>query len=283
MATGHVQDDTLIVMRGDIADVHELKNILQQFSEATGLRINYNKSTLVPIHMDMVLASQGAAKIGCSQQSFPQNYLGLPLSANKLPVSAFSTYVDRTDKFLSSWQASLLNNMGRVVLINSVLDSQLVYIMSAAQITPEVIKQIGKRRRSFLWAGNKDFSAAKCLVAWPKVCTTKDLGGLGIRDFGTHNVCLLRNLIHRCGRIVRNNILTEVLVFHQTLSTPKASYNGWYPSDTPQWRAQKIHIFPKDPIMRTSYNISLFHTLEFLKKYIITIPNTRVRNDNSGI
>jgi len=184
-------------MRGNIADVHELKNILQQFSEATGLRINYNKSTLVPIHMDMVSASQCAAEIGCSQQSFPQNYLGLPLSANKLPVSAFSTYVDRNDKFLSSWQASLLNNMGRVVLINSVLDSQLVYIMSAAQIPPEVIKQIDKRSRSFLWAGNKDFSAAKCLVAWPKVCTTKDLGGLGIRDFGTHNVCLLRNLIHR--------------------------------------------------------------------------------------
>ena len=69
--------------------------------------------------------------------------------------------------------------------------------MSAAQIPPEVIKQIDKRSRSFLWAGNKDFSAAKCLVAWPKVCTTKDLGGLGIRDFGTHNVCLLLNLIHR--------------------------------------------------------------------------------------
>ena len=60
-------DDTLIVMRGDIADVHELKNILQQFSEATGLRINYNKSTLVPIHMDMDLAAQCAAEIGCSQ------------------------------------------------------------------------------------------------------------------------------------------------------------------------------------------------------------------------
>ena len=66
MATGHVQDDTLIVMRGDIADVHELKNILQQFSEATGLRINYNKSTLVPIHVDMVSASQCAAEIGWS-------------------------------------------------------------------------------------------------------------------------------------------------------------------------------------------------------------------------
>lgn len=147
--------------------------------------------------MDTELADQCAAVIGCNQQSFPQNYLGLPLSASKLPASAFSTYVDRTDKFLSSWQPLLLNNMGRVVLINSVLDSQLVYIISATQVPPEVINQIDKRRRSFLWAGNKEFSAAKCLVAWPNVCTTKKLGGLGIRDFGTHNICLLLNLVHR--------------------------------------------------------------------------------------
>lgn len=86
--------------------------------------------------------------------------------------------------------------MGRVVLINSVLDSQLVYIMSATQVPPEVINQIDKRRRSFLWAGNKDSSVAKCLVAWPNVCTTKELGGLGIKDFGNHNNCLLLNLIH---------------------------------------------------------------------------------------
>jgi hypothetical protein len=58
-------------MRGDIVDVHELKNILQQFSEATGLRINYNKSTLVPIHMDMDLAAQSTAEIGC--KSFPHS------------------------------------------------------------------------------------------------------------------------------------------------------------------------------------------------------------------
>ena len=48
-----------------------------------------------------------------------------------------------------------------------------------------------------------------------------------------------------CGRTTRNNTLTEVLIFHQTLSTPKASYNGRIPSDTPQGRARKIHIFPQ--------------------------------------
>ena len=81
------------------------------------------------------------------------------------------------------------------------------------------------------------------------------------------------------GRTAQNSTLTEVLVFHQTLSIPKASYSGRYPLGTPQGRTQKIHIFPKDPIMGTSYNTSSFHTSEFLKKYIITIPNTRVWND----
>jgi len=61
---------------------------------------------------------------GCQQESFPQNYLGLPLSSAKLLAAAFDTYIDRTHKFLLTWQASLLNTMGRVVLINSVLDSQ---------------------------------------------------------------------------------------------------------------------------------------------------------------
>ena len=81
------------------------------------------------------------------------------------------------------------------------------------------------------------------------------------------------------GRTARNNTLTKVLVFHQTLSTPKASYSGRYSSGTPQGRTRKIHIFPKDPIMRTSYNTCPFHISEFFKKYIITLPNVRVRND----
>lgn len=149
------------------------------------------------MHLDNVLADQCAQVLGCSQQRFPQNYLGLPLSASKLPNSVFYTYIDRSDKFLSTYQASLLNKMGRVVLINSVLDAQLVYIMSATQLPPDIIIKLDKRRRSFLWAGNKDFFAAKCLVSWPSVCTTKELGGLGVMDIGTKNVCLLLNLIHR--------------------------------------------------------------------------------------
>ena len=150
----------------------------------------------LPVHLDQETADHCAAIFGCTNRTFPQNYPGLPLSDSKLSVAAFSSYVDKTDRFLSSWQSSLLNNMG-IVLINSVLDAQLVYIMLATQVPQETLSQINRRRRSFLWVGNKDFSAGRCLVAWPTVCTTKELDGLGIWDFGTHNIYLLLNLIHR--------------------------------------------------------------------------------------
>lgn len=145
-------DDTLIVLKGDLGDVQSLKEVLSLFSDATGLSINYHKSTMVPLHMEPEILQQCIDTLGCRLESFPQNYLGLPLSASKLPASAFNTYIERIDSFLFSWQASLLNTMGRVVLINSVLDSQLVYVMSALSIPPTAIQQIDKRRRAFMWA-----------------------------------------------------------------------------------------------------------------------------------
>lgn len=65
-------DDTLIVLRGDFEAAQELKSILDNFSEATGLKINYSKSTLVSIHMDVDLVYQCTTAIGCSKQSFPK-------------------------------------------------------------------------------------------------------------------------------------------------------------------------------------------------------------------
>jgi hypothetical protein len=114
-------------------------------------------------------------------------------------MSAFNPYIQKVDRYLGSWQANLLNPMGRTVLINSVLDSLLVYFLSSLQLPPSVIQQMDKRRRAFLWSGDisDTTSAAKCLVAWVSVCNPKELGGLGIKDMGIQNICLLLKLIHK--------------------------------------------------------------------------------------
>jgi hypothetical protein len=60
----------------------------------------------------------------------------------------------------SNWQAHLLNTMGRAVLVNSVMDSQLVYFMSSLHLPPTVIKQMDGKRRAFLWSGDKTGKAS---------------------------------------------------------------------------------------------------------------------------
>jgi hypothetical protein len=85
----------------------------------------------------------------------------------------------KTDRYLAGWQAALLNVMGRAVMVNAVLDSQLIYAMCALPLPPGIISQMDQRRR------------------WERVCWNRDHGGLGIKDLSLMNVCLLLKLIHR--------------------------------------------------------------------------------------
>jgi hypothetical protein len=89
--------------------VANLKTILDDFASATGLQINFSKTTFVPLNIDHDLATNIAQTLGSSISSFPQTYLGLPLFAYKLPTSAFQPIIDYCDKYLAGWRASLLS------------------------------------------------------------------------------------------------------------------------------------------------------------------------------
>jgi hypothetical protein len=65
-------DDTLILTKGDTESMTALKQILDDFSAATGLAINFHKSTFVPMHVDATVAAAMAATLGCAISTFPQ-------------------------------------------------------------------------------------------------------------------------------------------------------------------------------------------------------------------
>ena len=78
-----------------------LKKILDNFSLATGLAINFQKSTFVPLNVDTHTAAAMAVVLGCSLSSFPQTYLGLPLSPHKLRVSDYQLLLTSFDRYLA--------------------------------------------------------------------------------------------------------------------------------------------------------------------------------------
>lgn len=190
-------DDTLVILRADTGAAARLRRILDDFAAATGLDINFVKSTLVPMHVPEEVLVETVGVLGCAVQGFPQAYLWLPLSWEKLCFADFLPMIAKVDKYLAGWRACLLSPAGRLVLINAVLDALPTYAMAAMMLPPAVIKELDSLRRAFLWNAAERASGAQCLVAWERVCRTKAEGGLGVRDLATQNRCLLLKMLHR--------------------------------------------------------------------------------------
>jgi hypothetical protein len=69
---------------------------------------------------------------------------------------------------------------GRASLVKSVLFSQLVYLLTVMKPTKEVLHELDKIRKRFLWAGDKAISGGKCKVKWTHTTLPKEYDGLGV-------------------------------------------------------------------------------------------------------
>jgi hypothetical protein len=101
------------------------------------------------------------------------------------------------DKHLAGWRASLLNRAGRLTFSTAVLSAVPLHYLSAINVPKTVIKAIDRRRRAFFWTGEESCHGSKCLVAWDIVQTSKDAGGLGVKDLHLQNRCLLMKFLDK--------------------------------------------------------------------------------------
>ena len=104
---------------------------------------------------------------------------------------------------------------GRLILINSVLSSLPMFMMSLFEILKEVLKKLDQYRSRFFWQGRKD-KKKYCLAKWDIICRPKDQGGLGIINLQLQNKALLSkwiiNLLNTEGTwqtLLRNKYLSS--------------------------------------------------------------------------
>lgn len=158
------------------------------FEALSGIKINYDKTEMYPIHVDETLNLNHIFR--CQWGSFPIKYLGLLLHFKQLQVADWQFLVDKIEGRLKNWQGHLLSIGGRITLLNFVLSSIPLYTLSIYKIPLTVLKQIDKIRRRFLWQGTstkKKYS----LLDWKAVCIAKQFGDLGILDLRQINLALL--------------------------------------------------------------------------------------------
>ncbi len=124
-------DDLLIFFDGSCRSARIIKLILDSFSDCSGLKINFGKSSIIPINLPTIDADALANLFGCPLHRFPFKYLGLPLSPRALSRQDFLPIIERVDRRLAGWKGSMLSRGGRLVLINSVLSSLYSFFCSA--------------------------------------------------------------------------------------------------------------------------------------------------------
>ena len=190
-------DDTLLVVKADPDQLAHLKALLDQFSSFTGLHINYDKSTFVPIGVEPSLAAEMAQLFGCQVSSFPQTYLGLPLNSTKLRLADHRPLVAAVESYIPGWCGKLLSPSGRTVLANAVLGARAVYAMCSTLLHKGTIEAIDARRRAFIWTGDITCSGGQCKAAWELVCWDRARGGLGIKRLDLQNKGLLSKFVDK--------------------------------------------------------------------------------------
>ena len=79
---------------------------------------------------------------------------------------------------------------GRITLINAVLTALPLFYLSFYRAPSAVINRLNAIRRHFLWGGNSEGKKI-AWIAWSHVCSSRERGGLGIKDIKALNNALL--------------------------------------------------------------------------------------------
>ena len=112
------------------------------------------------------------------------------MSHRRLRNSDWQGVIDRFEKRLSTWKAKFLSSGGRLVLLNSVLSSLPIFMMSFFEIPAGVLKKLDAIRSRFFWQGGGSKRKYR-LARWNIVCQPKELGGLGVSNLAIKNTSLL--------------------------------------------------------------------------------------------
>ncbi|KAJ0230967.1 Reverse transcriptase domain-containing protein [Hirschfeldia incana] len=187
-------DDVLVFFDGSEESLRGILEILEEFKQLSGLRVNKEKTELLIDGGSHSLCSELAEAVGIKQGSLPVRYLGVPLSAKKMHKSDFKPLLDKIEVKFNSWTVKHLSFAGRFQLIQAVIYSTITFWTSIFILPNECIRILERMCSAFLWRGAPQ-SARSAKVSWEIVCTPREEGGLGLKRLEAWNKVLALKLI----------------------------------------------------------------------------------------
>lgn len=190
-------DDLILMGEATKKSVEAIDSVLKQFCVLSGQRVNRLKSSLVfsgstPLNMKLRISQY----LGVSESASLGKYLGFPPELESNRASSFNFIIERVKSKLEGWRAKFLSKAGRIVLINSVLNSLPTHVMQCTMLPKSVNNRLDRICRNFLW-GSTDERKKLHPISWDIVTKPKAEGGLGLRRSEDRNKALVGSLAWR--------------------------------------------------------------------------------------
>jgi hypothetical protein len=119
-----------------------MKLLLSVFEQMSGLKINFHKSEVFYFRRAKDRESRYEQLFGCKKWSLPFKYLGILMHYRILNNKDWEMIEERIEKKLSSWKGKYLSVEGRLVLINLVLSSLPLFMLSFFKISKGVLEKL---------------------------------------------------------------------------------------------------------------------------------------------
>ncbi|KHN44108.1 hypothetical protein glysoja_037995, partial [Glycine soja] len=156
------RNDTVFVGEASWDNVLVMKAMLRGFEMASGLKINFSKSSVGIFGADSNWVLDVAHFLKCRQMEIPFQFLGIPLGAKSSSCLVWEPLIKIFESKLSKSKQRALSMAAKVTLINSVLTALPIFLLSFFRIPQKVAHKVRSLQRNFLWGGSQDLTK----IAW---------------------------------------------------------------------------------------------------------------------
>ena len=150
----HLQfaNDTILFCPAEDMSLINYKRILDCIGLMSRLSINFEKSAITSSNCLDHRVRSLERRLVFAVAELPIRYLGIQLGANHRKVATWRPIIDKIEKKLSGWKASLLSQAGKLVLIKTVLNSLPIFYLGLFKMPKSVAKKIISLQSRFFWS-----------------------------------------------------------------------------------------------------------------------------------
>ncbi|XP_037427324.1 uncharacterized protein LOC119292673 [Triticum dicoccoides] len=141
-----IEHDVMLMIMQHMGFDDRWLNWVKCIFSSVGLKINFHKSTLIPINCEAACYNELSNIFGCNVGSMPFTYLGLPLGTTKPSVQDLMPLVCTMEHRMSSTLA-LMSYGARLSLLNTMITSLVIFALCTLRLPSKIIELLDKLRR----------------------------------------------------------------------------------------------------------------------------------------